>query len=119
MLNRFSQPTNKSLSAKRKRRRSVVEFNLSDSEQDSSYDSDHENLTGVAVMGGGVSGGTASNVGSGGGGGSLDLIPAPVGGGGGGGGGGLAPLTIPAPGSSVMSRSHNDVSRCSEYQTDM
>ena len=66
-------------------------------------------------MGGGA-GGTATNVGSGGGG-SLDLIPAPVGGGGGGGGGGgLAPLTIPAPGSGVMSRSHNDVSRCSEYQ---
>ena len=81
------------------------------SKQDSSYDSDHENLTAGAFLG------AATNIGGGGGGGggSLDLIPAPsvgVGVGGGGGGGGLAPLTIPAPGSGVMSRSHNDVSRC-------
>ena len=78
-----------------------------DSQQDSSYDSDHENLAAVAIMGGATNVGTTAG-GNGGGGGSLDLIPAPVGGG----GGGLAPLTIPAPGSSVMSRSHNDVSRC-------
>ena len=91
-----------------------IELNQVNCNQDSSYDSDHENLTAAAVMGGGV-----TNVG-GGGRGSLDLIQPPVVGGGGlgvgGGGGGLAPLTIPAPGSGVMSRSHNDVSRCSEYR---
>ena len=90
-------------------------FNNLCSKQDSSYDSDHENLTAGAFLG------AATNIGGGGGGGggSLDLIPAPsvgVGGGGGGGGGGLAPLTIPAPGSGVMSRSHNDVSRCEQQR---